>query len=86
MKTYHVAGATEVRAVQEAIHLRWRLLISLPEFLQPLRIQSADGLRQIAVHCRVLQIEGFRLVVSKDPGHHWVLGQVLETTLGVRVQ
>jgi len=73
-----------VCAVKVSFALR-ELVISLNEVLQPLGVHRTNGLRQISVYIRVLQVKDFRLIIFQNPGEDGVLSHILRAPLGVGI-
>jgi len=61
-------------------------VIAVNEVLEPLLVDGADRLREISVDLWITEIEHIRLEVLKYPWKHRVLREVLEASLGVRVE
>lgn len=87
MESNDVAGRAVVSPVEALLRVVRRFLISLQELLEAVGVaESANGLGQISERIGLLRIQHIGLVVLQDPRHDWVLRQVLEASLGKRVQ
>lgn len=75
----HEAGGGVVRAVHE-FRVR-HFLVALDQPLEADLVQGPDGLREVPVHFRVVQVEGLAGVVRYDPGEDRVLRQIVPCSI-----
>lgn len=63
-------------AVEESFHLGRCVIISLHEVVETFFVEGSNGLSQVSERIWVIQIKILTFIVTQNPGHDWVLGQI----------